>query len=225
MGKSALIGWYLVKNYILNPFLRKFRRFLKLIAAGTALVALVIVLLALLYTPLPQAEEAGGLHEDMRAWLVRLGLGREEVVNLGSSGLFALTLAFMFIGRAAIYVWEEAEREVLLAQPVSMREYIAGRVIYETAAATLLILLPFLCFIPLVLDFNGGSLAKALVFVVVSAAAMLFIVLASMVGQLLRCATRPKHLLAVRAAAGLYLLLSATHSILALILAPAVAAP
>ncbi len=105
---------------------------------------------------------------------------------------------------------EEAEYEVLLAQPLTMRDYILGRKLFETVQA-LGLLVFFLPYSTFAYELSGGSLAKALLF---PAALLLLQVYASAVLALIDLAliALPQRRGAIRGLALAYLLASILHS-------------
>ncbi len=164
LRKTLIVTKYLVKNYIINPFLKRFKKFMLSLLALILIVMVVSALALFIHPPEEGAgEETSTSKPSLRDLFVRLGLSKEKIVSMLSTLLTAFFLFEVIRGRSVLPVMEEAEYEVLLAQPISMSEYMLGRLLFQTVQFGLLGIFYF-GMIPLVYDLSGGNALKALLF-------------------------------------------------------------
>ncbi len=152
MGRTSTLAKYLIKNYVLNPLIFPIVRSKKL------LIPIILFSLFLIALALSAPDEGGnvGLREVIRG----MGLSR-EMVELILGLIISLPLYYSALTLKPLIVGEEAEVEVLLAQPIRMREYMAAKMIANVANS--LIFLPaFLGFIPVALELSGSAVKAAL---------------------------------------------------------------
>ena len=189
---SLVIAKYLLKNYVLNPFLKKFKTAVLSVIVFAVIIGLVVIMIMSLSpgevaeTPevnvsgaVPWGNEslvnqtlirgAGPAEEseesaasNLRAALRSIGLTKHLVIDLASAVLTAVLVVDLLRGNPAITVMEEAEYEVLLSQPIDMRTYMVGRSIYQATMLSLFSVF-YLGMIPLVYELSGSS-TKALLF-------------------------------------------------------------
>ena len=189
---SLVIAKYLLKNYVLNPFLKKFKTAVLSVIVFAVIIGLVVIMIMSLSpgevaeTPevnvsgaVPWGNEslvnqtlirgAGPAEEseesaasNLRAALRSIGLTKHLVIDLASAVLTAALVVDLLRGNPAITAMEEAEYEVLLSQPIDMRTYMVGRSIYQATMLSLFSVF-YLGMIPLVYELSGSS-TKALLF-------------------------------------------------------------
>ncbi|ABL78860.1 hypothetical protein [Thermofilum pendens] len=166
-AKALALFKYLVKNDVVNPLLKPFRRrmwVLKLLLAVLIALLVALVLLPKVGAPQKTGETSGA--GQIRGFLRSLGLDKEKLIDI----LSALTLLYPLASiafmrplapgrRDAVLIVREAEYELVLSQPVGMDTYIAGHALFDVAASALPII-SLAGLIPLALDVSGGS-AKA----------------------------------------------------------------
>ena len=154
MRRALTVAKYLLKNQVVNPFLRRFKTLLLFAVVVGVLGGLLAVAL---FSGQPEAEEAEPEEgPGVREFLREFGVDKWAVLDLGSAALTAGLLLILIQGRDYVTVMEEAEYELLLAQPISMEEYFLGREL-ATLAFTAGLSLPYLGFVPLALELSGGS--------------------------------------------------------------------
>lgn len=217
-----------VTVYLLRNNVNAITKVLTRSSAGKiVLVALLVVLavppaysilVVMLHGPLPAALA--------RSW-VPVGLTKDVVIT--STGVF-MTVIFLLTavrGPHEITASEEAEYELLLSLPLSMPEYVLGKLGYfvvQSALASTALIVAGLALAPFT---TGGSVVKALFFPV---AYFLFLLYAETLFQLVvavRAALGPR-LWVASAVALTYLAIAAAHSALSGSLSPlltALAAP
>ncbi len=154
MGKVLVLAKYLVKNYFLNPLILPIRRnkvVALLVVAGIASLVLFIAIL-----PSPEAEVEEG--PPLRHVLHEIGLNRERaewILGVASS----LLLYYLLLRpSSSLIAMEEAEVEVLLAQPIEMREYFAAKLVADLVNMITWIFLIFVSVFPLVVELAQSSL-------------------------------------------------------------------
>ncbi len=149
MGRALVLAKYLAKNYILNPLLLPAKRHKVAVTLAVAGFALLMVTLFLLPS---QAPEQGPTLRDV---LHDMGLNRESAEWL--VGLVSSLFLYSMLVRSPspLIAMEEAEIEVLLAQPIEMREYYAAKLLVDVI--NMIWLMPaFLGVFPLVMELTGS---------------------------------------------------------------------
>ncbi len=139
------IAFMLVKNYVVNPFIHRYRYMLL-----GLIVLLGLASISIFYAP---TEKQEAIVYGVKTLLRDLGLSHNIIVDLLSSATILAIVYMVFRGGLFIVVAEEAEYELLLTQPISIRTYFAGK--------TLSIILQYLSYsvlyvtvIPIVLLFT-----------------------------------------------------------------------
>ena len=167
MGRVRTLTWYLYKNYVLNPFIKK-HKILAIIVISIIIVALVVAAISAILSPPLASKKTAETYElgrMVRSFLSTYGLNRYVLSDLISI-VFMVILAGLFIaGRSVLTVVEEAEYEVLLAQPISMKNYILARLGFQILRETTVYGF-YLFFIPLALEVTYGSLIKAILLII-----------------------------------------------------------
>ncbi|RLF04870.1 MAG: hypothetical protein DRK00_05730 [Thermoprotei archaeon] len=219
--RALTVAKYLIKNYIVNPFLRRLRRallfFIALIIVGGA-----IGLAMYLATPSPEeAEEA--LHMSLRRELHSLGINKRVAIDFLSLALTLALIAAALRGRAYLTVAEEAEYEVLLAQPITMAEYVIGRSLLSFAQ-TALFSPAYAFMIPAIYDLSGGNLIKALLFPAAVLLSTAFISFATDLVASLKAVLRERERL-LKVATYAYLVVGVSHSLAIRYASPLLTAP
>ncbi len=120
MAKSLIIALYLVRNYVWNPFVKKYKY---LFAGLIALLILFTVVVA--FKPREIVEES--LTGTVRELLGELGLSLSDISAILSMIAFLTVYYTIVKGGMFVVVAEEAEYEILLSQPISLRSYFAGK--------------------------------------------------------------------------------------------------
>ncbi len=226
--KSLTVAKYLFKNYVLNPFVKRFK---------TAVLAFLIVCVAAgilaavafsLSPSQPEAEanqtgEEPGLGWSIREALLQAGIDKGDAISaLGA--MFALSLLLMLtVGTAAIRVMEEAEYELLLAQPMELSTYFLGREIAELAQMSLMSL-PYFGFLPIAYELSGGNMTKALLFPVTMFTAVAFLSALSTLVNVVRILAEERERL-LRLGAAAYYSVGAAHSLLTWQISPLLSLP
>ncbi len=154
MAITALrIAFTLTKNYVVNPFIHRYRYML---------IGLVVLLglasISIFYAPVEKQE---AIVYGVKILLRDLGLSHNTIVDLLSSATMLAIIYMVFRGGLFIVVAEEAEYELLLTQPISIKTYFTGK--------TLSIILQYLSYsilyvtvIPIVLLFTH-DVVKAII--------------------------------------------------------------
>ncbi len=120
MARCLVIALYLVKNYVWNPFAKKYKYlFIGLIV----LLFLFTVIVA--FKPREVVEES--LTGNVRELLRELGLSLRDISAILSMVAFLTVYYTVVKGGMFVVVAEEAEYEILLSQPISLRSYFAGK--------------------------------------------------------------------------------------------------
>ncbi len=113
------IAFTLTKNYVINPFIHRYRyMFVGLI------ILLGLASISILYAP---AEKQGAIVHGAKTLLRDLGLTHNTIVDILSSATVLAIIYMVFRGGLFIVVAEEAEYELLLSQPISIRTYFTGK--------------------------------------------------------------------------------------------------
>ena len=179
MSNTLVIAKYLVKNNIINPIIKKIRRILLFLALLFIIIIIVVSISFPLFTSEhPEHESEEEEEFALRAMIVsimnRYGLTKNLIIDIFSI-LLLLMFSISLIQRENLVMVEEAEYEVLLAQPISMSQYLLGRYIYMSIYG-LIICLPYFGFIPLAFELNGGNQVKVLILplVIFSSMVLLF---------------------------------------------------
>ncbi|MDK2464389.1 MAG: hypothetical protein QI223_06440 [Candidatus Korarchaeota archaeon] len=218
VGKSLTVTRYLLKNYVINPFIKRFKTVvLGAVVIGIIAGGLVAVAIALSHSEpevqVNQTEESEpSLGRSLREALLRAGLDKRDAVA-GVSAMLALSLLLMVtLGKAAISVMEEAEYELLLAQPLDMGTYVLGRELAEFARASLTGL-PYLGLAPFVYRLNGGNMLKAALFPLALLTIIAFLSALSTLISVVKIVARDRERL-LRLAVLAYFSAGAVHSLL-----------
>jgi len=164
--KALIIGKYLVKNYVVNPFLKKFKKEVLVILLFGAIIGSFTFLM---FGSFSDGSDANGVTSSdefspaqlIRIRLIEVGLTKHVMIDIFSSVLMVAFLLSLLFSRAAITVREEAEYEFLLAQPIDMKTYMLGRT-FSSMAQFLPFVFIYICFIPFAIDISGGNVIKAL---------------------------------------------------------------
>lgn len=211
LKKPLIVAKYLVKNYLINPILKKFKKILLAILV-IIIISVATVAIAMLVMPSEGGggKEAGKSNRDLRGLLARLGLTKEKIISI-LSGL--LTFSFLFDimrGRRVLPVMEEAEYELLLAQPISMGEYMLGRELFQSVQLGAMGAF-YLGALPLIYDLSGGNTLKTLLFPLSATLLFIYMGVLTVLSPLLNISL-PRHRGLIRALATLYLALGLAHS-------------
>ena len=154
MSKSIIIAWYLVKNYVWNPFVKKYRY---LFIGLVLLLVLFTVLIA--FKPREIVEES--ITGSIREILGELGLSLRDISAILSMIAFLTVYYTIVKGGMFVVVAEEAEYEILLSQPISLRTYFAGKSLSIIIQYILYSLL-YITVIPIVAIFTGDIIKAVL---------------------------------------------------------------
>ncbi|RLE68460.1 MAG: hypothetical protein DRJ43_05560 [Thermoprotei archaeon] len=212
--KSLTITKYLLKNYVINPFVKKFKKALLSIAVIGLIMGVVVFAPITLLDHEANKTEGQPFKESFREILLRLGLNKYKLVDILSSLLTLSPLLMVITGKAAIRVIEEAEYELLLAQPLDMSTYVLGRSFMELAQMTLMSL-PYFGFVPLISQISGGNWGKAFLFPPVLLTIIAYFSVISTLVNVIRISFMEKEWL-MKFTCLAYLLIAAFHSILTL---------
>jgi len=229
LGRSLTVAKYLLKNYVINPFIKRF----KTVVLGAVVIGIIVgglVAVAIALSPgepeaqVNQAEESEpSFGRSLREALLRAGLDKRDLIA-GVSAMLALTFLLMVtLGKAAIRVMEEAEYELLLAQPLDMGTYVLGRELAEFAQVSLMGL-PYLSFVPLAYELNGGNMSKAALFPLALLTVMAFLSVLSTLINVVKIMARGRERL-LRLAVLAYFSAGAAHSLLSWGVSPMLSLP
>ena len=107
MRRALTVAKYLLKNQVVNPFLRRFKTLLLFAVVVGVLGGLLAVAL---FSGQPEAEEAEPEEgPGVREFLREFGVDKWAVLDLGSAALTAGLLLVLIQGRDYVTVMEEAE--------------------------------------------------------------------------------------------------------------------
>ena len=229
LGRSLTVAKYLLKNYVINPFIKRF----KTVVLGAVVIGIIVggvVAVTIALSPgepeaqVNQTEDSGlSLGRSLRETLLRAGLDKRDLIA-GVSAMLALTFLLMVtLGKAAIRVMEEAEYELLLAQPLDMGTYVLGRELAEFAQVSLMGL-PYLSFVPLAYELNGGNMSKAALFPLALLTVMAFLSVLSTLINVVKIMARGRERL-LRLAMLAYFSAGAAHSLLSWGISPMLSLP
>ncbi|MEM4563661.1 MAG: hypothetical protein QXI55_07030, partial [Thermofilum sp.] len=220
MKRAWEVTVYLLKNNV-----NAVARTLTQSSAGKVALA---ALLAVLAAPPAYSILSVAVHGPPPAALARswipAGLEKNTVIASTSAFLTVIVLMTAFRGPHEITASEEAEYELLLSLPLTMPEYVLGKLGYfaaQSLLASTALVVAGVALAPLV---TGGSVAKALLFPL---AYLLFLLYAETLFQLIVVvrAVSGRRVWAVSAAALAYLAAAAAHSVLTRSLSPLLTAP
>ncbi|GEM_PF-2302422 len=159
MGKVLVLAKYLVKNYFLNPLILPIRRNKAVALLIIAGIVSLVLFIAILPPPKdePKAEEGPSLRQVLHG----LGLNRERVEWILTIMSSILLYYLLLRSSSPLIAFEEAEIDVLLAQPIEMREYFAAKEIVNLVNM-IWILLIFIGLSPLIVELTGSPFRGAL---------------------------------------------------------------
>ncbi len=220
LGKSLTISKYLIKNYIVNPFLKGLRRKAILIIALAVMVGIIAAAIVISSTSAPENESNESLGPSIRGSLLALGLNKFAIIDLISASLMLMILLGAITGKAAITVMEEAEYEILLAQPLDMETYFLGRFLRDTAQM-LAFTAWYIAFVPIAMDLSGGNPKAALLPISILLLTAYLSALATLIHEL-KITWRGDY---IRLIASSYALISIIHSILSWGISPLLSVP
>lgn len=222
LKKSLTIARYLIKNYIINPFLRGLKKKVIFLIA-IAIVGVIVATALIALTPsTSEGESNESLGASMRENLIALGLNKFVLIDLIGAALTLMILLGMITGRAAITVMEEAEYELLLAQPLDMETYFLGRFMRDTAQM-LVITIWYVAFVPMALDLSGGNPKAALLPISVLLLTAYLSALTTLISELKIVWREGEGY--IRLFASFYALISIMHSLLAWRVSPLLSMP
>ncbi len=154
MPKATVIALYLVKNYVWNPFVKKYRY----LFIGLIMLLLVFTIIVS-FKPREVVEES--IVGSVKNILGELGLSLSDISAILSLVAFLTVYYTVVKGGMFVVVAEEAEYEILLSQPISLRSYFAGKSLSIVMQYTLYSIL-YITVIPIVAIFTGDVI-KAIV--------------------------------------------------------------
>lgn len=193
----------LAKNYVVNPFIYRYRYlFLGLI------LLLVVSSIGILLSP---QEKQMAIVEGTKSILHDLGLGHREIVGLLSASTLLVIIYMLFRGGLFIVVAEEAEYELLLSQPIGLRTYFAGKALSLILQYVMYSVL-YVTAIPIVLLFTK-DVFKAILTPIILGLTLSFFPLTRLLVDIIRTITREHRLSkAVDTCIIAYVLLGLLHS-------------
>jgi len=144
---------------------------------------------------------------------------REAAEWLGAALSVTLALSVLLAARGCVLIDSEAERELLLANPVSLREYFCALALRDSLAP----LSAIFSSAALAFAINGGNAAKALLLAPLLAATSTILSFVPRASSIL--SLNPRWRLALRAATAAYLVVSALHSLATRAPSPLLSAP
>jgi len=212
MNKILIISKYLAKNYIINPFLAKHRKIF--IVLTIFFLISIFALIFSMYSSPSNIYNKPTLGMNIRNIIANYGLNRYKLCDIISLIISLIIFVPFITGRSVLWVIEEAEYEVLLAQPISMKDYLIARLFLQYGREGLLYIYS-IWIVPFILEVVYGSITR-LVFFFISLYIILFIVSAlSFVVTLINIYSeaRGKRYI-TRLLASIYLLIGAIHSII-----------
>ena len=163
LRKSFTIAKYLLKEYTINPLLKKHRKiFLGVVIAVVLLVTSLAIAASLLASPQQEKNNttstSQSIANDVRSLIRSAGLNKDRIIDIISSILMFYLIAG--IVRGGKIVVSGAAYELILSQPISIDTYIMGDTLYKVVLG--LMITPFyFSFVPSALALNGND-SKAL---------------------------------------------------------------
>lgn len=157
LREQLVVVRYSLKNTVINPVIRSKSgiAYVVVMAAGfTALLA------SLALSPNHNTSEGvTPISHDLRAFLAAHGLNRFVIADAASAVLMALTVLVAILTPPNVPV-REAEYELVLTQPVEIRDFIMGKALVSVAQQ--FIFLPYLLSMLVFASFLAPNPAKAL---------------------------------------------------------------
>ncbi len=120
---------YSLKNTAINPVIRSKSGIAYMVFMAVGFTAL---LASLTLGPSSNTSEGMPMNHDLRAFLIAHGLNRFIIADIASAVLMALT-ALVFILTPPNVPVREAEYELVLTQPIEIRDFIMGKALVSVA--------------------------------------------------------------------------------------------
>ena len=146
---------YSLKNTAINPVIRSKSGIAYMVFMAVGFTAL---LASLTLGPSSNTSEGMPMNHDLRAFLIAHGLNRFIIADIASAVLMALT-ALVFILTPPNVPVREAEYELVLTQPIEIRDFIVGKALVSVAQQ--FVFLPYVLSMLVFASFLAPSPAKA----------------------------------------------------------------
>jgi len=211
---------YSLKNTVINPVIRS--------KSGIAYVALMVVgftalLASLTLSPNPNTSGGTPMSHDLRAFLIAHGLNRFVIADIVSATLMTLTTLALILTPPNVPV-REAEYELVLTQPIEIRDFIVGKAL--AGIAQQFIFLPYVLSMLVFASFLAPNPAKALLAVLSFLFLSAYFALLDVATNLVALVLAKRGLRRVfRAACLTYLMIGLAHTALLRYPSPILAAP
>lgn len=156
LKEQLIVMKYSLKNTAINPVIRSKSgiAYIVLMAVGfTALLA------SLILSPNPNASEGTPISHDLRAFLITHGLNRFIIADIASATLMSLTTLAFILTPPNVPV-REAEYELVLTQPIEIRDFVVGKALVSVVQQ--FIFLPYLLSMLVFASFLAPNPAKAM---------------------------------------------------------------
>jgi len=172
MNKILIIFKYLTKNYIINPFIAKHKKIF--VTLAILFFVSILALIFSIYSGPSHPHNKPVLSMNIREILANYGLDKYKLCDIISLVITLIVFVPFITGRSVLWVIEEAEYEILLAQPISMKDYLVARLFFQYGREGLLYIYS-IWIIPFIFDIVYGSVTRLVIFFI-SLYILLFIV-------------------------------------------------
>ncbi len=147
---------YSLKNTAINPVIRSKSGIAYMVFMAVGFTAL---LASLALSPNPNTSEGAPISHDLRVFLAAHGLNRFVIADAVSAVLMALTVLVAILTPPNVPV-REAEYELVLTQPIEIRDFIMGKALVSVVQQ--FIFLPYILSMLVFASFLAPNPAKAL---------------------------------------------------------------
>lgn len=155
LRKQLIVMKYSLKNTAINPVIRSKSGIAYMVFMAVGFTAL---LASLTLGSSSNTSEGMPMNHDLRAFLIAHGLSRFIIADIASAVLMALT-ALVFILTPPNVPVREAEYELVLTQPIEIRDFIVGKALVSVAQQ--FVFLPYVLSMLVFASFLAPNPAKA----------------------------------------------------------------
>jgi len=153
--EQLIVMKYSLKNTVINPVIRSKSGITYIVFMAVGFTAL---LASLTLSPNPSASGGMPMSHDLRAFLIAHGLNRFVITDIVSATLMSLTTLALILTPPNVPV-REAEYELVLTQPIEIRDFIVGKALVSVIQQ--FIFLPYVLSMLVFASFLAPSPAKA----------------------------------------------------------------
>ena len=155
LKEQLIVMKYSLKNTAINPVIRSKSGIAYMVFMAVGFTAL---LASLTLSPSSNTSEGMPMNHDLRAFLIAHGLNRFIIADIASAVLMALT-ALVFILAPPNVPVREAEYELVLTQPIEIKDFIVGKALVSVAQQ--FVFLPYVLSMLVFASFLAPNPAKA----------------------------------------------------------------